>query len=67
MILHTLARPNVKSGICERTISNTSIWFGPVPTESRVRIKERRAHEIARVAGFIPPTNYIVSDGNIKI
>lgn len=59
MVTHSLARANVKSGICKRAISNTMMRTGPVSTESGVGIQERRVDEIACVAGFVPPTAFV--------
>ena len=56
MLGQGLTGTDVKSGVCERTISNTTIRAGAISTKSCVGIKERRGHEVSCVTGFIPPT-----------
>lgn len=56
MLRQGLTGTNVKSGIRERAISNTTIGTGAVSTKSCFGIKEWRGHEVACVASFVPPT-----------
>ena len=56
MLGQGLSGTNVKSGVRERTICNTAMGTGAISTKSCVGIKQRGGHEVACIAGLIPPT-----------